>query len=69
MAKGTKTLNSAIKVDDGKNVYIKVKDGDGDVSLGDKELVFVLDEGSGELQVRLTYADGSVHAGTVSELS
>jgi len=69
MAKGTKTIHHGIAVDNGRNVYIKVKDGDADVNLGEKEMVFVLDEGSGELQVRLTYADGSVLEGTVCELS
>ncbi len=68
MAKGTKTLNSAIKVDDDGNVYLSTKsDEPGDATLATTEVVYWVNE-SGMLRVKAKDEDGNVYVGDVSQL-
>ena len=69
MAKGTKTLNSAIEVDNRGNVYLKVaasEPDDGDVA--DGEMVFWIDTGGPTLKVKAN-GDGAILNGDVADLS
>jgi len=61
MAKGTKTLNSGIKVDDDANVYLSVNDetpAAGQLAKG--QILFYLDQGNNKLGVIVKYEDGTI---------
>jgi hypothetical protein len=67
MAKGTKILESAIKVDNSKNVYIRVGGGEpGDGNLGKKQAVFWYDGGSSEIRVKYKDGSGTITTGVVT---
>jgi hypothetical protein len=71
MAKGTKTLNSALQVDDSGNVFLNVlvsEPDDGDVD--ESEMVFWVDDSgvSPILKVK-TLGGGTLYTGDVATLS
>jgi hypothetical protein len=69
MAKGTKTLNSAIKVDDRRQVFLNVKGSppeDADVDNG--EVVLWIDGGTNKIMIK-TRLGASVLNGEVSALT
>ncbi len=67
MAKGSKTLNHGLAVDDDSRVYIVVVDEepeDGDMD--DGEICFWLDEASDKLMVKVAYEDGTIKSGELA---
>mgnify|MGYP003149401045 CR=1 FL=1 len=61
MAKGTKTLNHGLAVDDDGNVYIAVMDETPDgADLDDGEIKFYLDQANNKLGVIVAYEDGTI---------
>lgn len=67
MAKGTKTLNQGLAVDDDSRVYIAVVDEeteDGDMD--DGEICFWLDQGANKLMVKVAYEDGTIKSGELA---
>ena len=69
MAKGTKTLNSAIQVDDRRQVFLNVKGSppdDADIANG--EIVLWIDGGTSKLMIK-TRLGASVLNGEVSTLA
>ncbi len=68
MAKGTKTLNSAIKVDDDGNMFFKLNAAPDDGDLANGEVVFYLNPAGPKLEVK-TKSGGVVYSGEVASLS
>ena len=69
MAKGTKTLNSAIQVDDRRQVFLNVKgSAPADADLDDGEIVLWIDGGTSKLMIK-TKLGGVALNGEVSALS
>jgi len=67
MAKGTKTLNHGIQVDDDGNVYVAVMDETpAGGQLDDGEILFYLDQGANKLEVKVKYEDGTVKTGSLA---
>jgi len=70
MAKGTKTLNSAIKVDNSGNIYMKgntAEPADGDVAEG--EVDYWVDTSSGIVLTAKARAGGVIVSGAVATLT
>ena len=70
MAKGTKTLNSAISVDNGRRIFFKgnaSEPADGLLSKG--EMTFWIDAGAAELKVKIRNDAGVIINGTVASLA
>ena len=70
MAKGTKTLNSAIKVDDDGNIFLKgngVEPADADIAEG--EIVYWIDTSSGIVLTAKARVGGNVVSGAVATLA
>lgn len=69
MAKGTKTLNSAIQVDNRRQVFLNVKgSAPADADLDDGQIVFWIDGATSKIKVK-TKLGGVALNGEVSTLS
>ena len=67
MAKGTKTLNHGLSVDDDSRVYIGVMDEETeDDDMDDGEICFWLDQASNKLMVKVAYEDGTIKSGELA---
>ncbi len=67
MAKGTKTLNHGLSVDDDSRVYIVVMDEETeDDDMDDGEICFWLDQGNNKLMVKVAYEDGTIKSGELA---
>jgi hypothetical protein len=70
MAKGTKSLHHGLKVDDSRNVYLRVRPvepSDADTRVG--EIVYWVDLGTSTLKVKSRTMGGVIITGDVSTLS
>lgn len=69
MAKGTKTLNSAIQVDNRRQIFLNVKgSAPEDADLDDGEIAFWIDGSTDKIKVK-TKLGGVVLNGDVSDLT
>ena len=70
MAKGTKTLNSALKVDDDGNIYMRGNTAEPeDADIAEGEIVYWVDTSSGIVLTAKARAGGSIVSGAVATLT
>ena len=70
MAKGTKTLNSGLMVDDNGTVFInclgdETESGD----MGENEVSIWVNEGGNKLMCKVKYSNGAIKTGELTPLS
>jgi len=69
MARGTKTLNSGLQVNDLGNVFVRISDSEPeDSSLGDGQIVFWADAVGAKLMVKAKFS-GAIASGEVADLA